>query len=242
MADLYGTNVWEGNGSINWSRVAASSNGDFTMIRAGYDSKVSNSGVTDAEFLNYTAGAAAAGIPFGLWWFCYARNAAMATGAANYAADLILNNNINPTYPVYYDFEGATIDSWNYYGVTPTTALVHEVLTAWCNTIESRGLTPGIYFNWGTYSSWDFQTLFANHPTWSHWIAQWGNRPTWETWEVWQYMGGNYGHVRVDGIPTEVDVDIIDDGYVPPTPPGPYPRPNISSMPIWFIKPRKKIL
>ena len=231
MANLYGTNVWEGNGNIDWARVKRSSNGDFTLIRAGYDStNGTDAGFVDQEFANYSAGATNAGLLVGYWWFCYAYTEQMAEDAAHFAANAIRNNGVPNTYPVYYDVEDATFDRWRQHGVTPTVLLVHRVIKKWCDTMEAEGFNCGLYFNANTYTTWNLDVLLAANPTWSRWIAQWSSvPPSWETWDFWQYMGGNYGHVMIDGIPTEVDVDMMYDGYTPPSPPS-WTR----KMPVWM--------
>lgn len=236
MATKYGFNCFAGNGAIDWNQVVSQSGKEFALIRAGFDD--GTVGWVDSRWIYNASECNRLNFPIGSWWFCYAytRQAAYANGVA--AARAVLDNNITLTYPIYYDVEDATFIEWANHGVTPTTALVHEVIAAWCNGVASQGLTPGLYFNWGTYSAYDFQTLLANNPSWSHWIAQWSSTaPNWETWDFWQYSSGDHDPNYIPGISNTVDFDIMRDGYVPPTPPGPHPTPSFSKMPIWFLKP-----
>ena len=240
MATKYGFNVYAGQGAIDWNQVVANGGKDFALIRAGFDD--GTVGWVDSRWIYNASECNRLNFPIGAWWFCYAytRQAAYANGVA--AARAVLDNNITLTYPLYYDLEDATFDEWRNHGVTPTTALVHDVVAAWCNGVASKGITPGLYFNWNTYSTWSFQTLLANNPSWSHWIAQWSSTaPSWETWDFWQYSSGDLSTNMIPGIQYSVDLDVMADGYVPPTPPtppGPYPTPTLSNMPIWlYLKP-----
>ena len=74
-----GIDVSKHNGTIDWAKVKASGKVDFAIIRAGYGKSISQK---DAQFERNYAGAKAAGLPVGAYWYSYALTPAEAEAEA----------------------------------------------------------------------------------------------------------------------------------------------------------------
>lgn len=229
MAKL-GPNVSPAQGTIDWSQVVG--NVDFVLIRAGFDdSSYPNSAYFDSQWVNNYTGAVQYNIPYGVWWFCYALNTTQARESGEAVGQYLLDHSLTPTYPIYYDIEGASITAWQNAGITVTSSFVLSIINAWCSGVESKGFLPGVYFNASMYSTYNYANLFTAHPTWSKWLAQWGStRPTWIDWDFWQYSSGDHDQNIIPGINGSVDMNYLKDGYNPPTP----PTPTLKKLPIWM--------
>ena len=223
-----GIDVSSAQGNINWNLVKPSIDFAIIHINSGTSQSV------ESKFLYNATECERLGIPYGAYWFCYDLTAQDAYNSGVAAGQIISQNNLTNTYPIYYDFE-ATGDPDNpgsvewlvQHGISVTPALVQSLIESFCNGVESQGLSAGVYFNASMYTQYQYQTLFANHPSWSKWIAQWNStQPTWTTWDFWQYSETGI----VSGISGNVDLDYKDDGYNPPTPPTPTRR----KLPIWM--------
>ena len=76
---MTGIDVSRHNGAIDWGAVKKSGKVDFSIIRAGYGKSISQK---DAKFEQNYAGAKAAGIPVGAYWYSYAITPAEAEAEA----------------------------------------------------------------------------------------------------------------------------------------------------------------
>lgn len=241
MANKKGTNVYAGYGLIDWSQVAG--NVDFALIRAGFDDSAFPDGAYfETQWVNNYTGAIANNIPYGVWWFCYALTPAIARSSGEAVGQYLIDHNLTPTYPIYYDVESSgdprypgSVETWQQAGITVTPQFVQSIIEAWCSGVESKGFATGVYFNQGMYYAYDYASMFARHPNWSYWLAQWNSpTPTWIDWDFWQYSSGDLDTNIIPGINASVDLDYLKDGYVPPGPgPGPTPTPS-GKMPFWF--------
>ena len=216
-----GIDVSSAQGIINWNQVQP--NIDFAIIHI-------NSGTTqqvESRFLYNATECERLGIPYGTYWFCYDLSPQDAYNSGVAGAQILQQNNLTNTYPMYYDFEQASIDWLTSHGVTVTNTLVQSLIESFCNGVESQGYSAGVYFNQNTYYTFSLQNLINSHPTWGHWIAQWGTvEPNWQTWDFWQYSETG----TMAGMSGTVDLDYKNDNYNPPTPPTPTGR----KLPIWM--------
>ena len=224
---LRGIDVSSAQGNIDWNQVAP--NIDFAIIHI-------NSGMTqtvESKFLYNATECERLNIPYGAYWFCYDLTPQDAYNSGVAAAQIIMQNNLTNSYPIYYDFEATgdpnnpgSVEWLQQNGITVTPALVQSLIENFCDGVESQGISTGVYFNASMYTQYQYQTLFANHSSWSKWLAEWSSvQPTWIGWDLWQYSENG----TVSGITGYVDLDYKDDGYTPsPTPV--YTR----KMPIWM--------
>lgn len=223
-----GIDVSSAQGVIDWNTVK--DNIDFAIIHI-------NSGMTQAvesRFLYNASECERLSIPYGAYWFCYDLTPQDAYNSGVAGAQILLQNNLNNTYPLYYDFEATgdpnnpgSVEWLQQNGITVTPAYVQSLIENFCNGVESQGISTGVYFNASMYTQYQYANLFTNHPSWGKWLAEWSTaQPTWISWDFWQYSETG----TVAGISGTVDLDYKSDNYNPPTPPTPTRR----KLPIWM--------
>ena len=228
MANKYGINCYSGQGNIDWSQVSQSTWKDFALICAGRGQYT-----TDAYFNQNVNGCVQNRIDLGAWWFCYSYTIYMAEAEARLFCDTVEATGYNFTYPLFWDIEEDTIRYARDNGVTITTELMHHMFRAFWDIVTARGHNCGLYFNQSFYNTYNYQYLFDQYPLMGKWIAAPGLYPTppsYPDFDIWQYdtLPAN----SVPGVSTSCDVNVIIDGYTPPTPPAPIP--TIRTMPIWM--------
>lgn len=195
-----GIDVSYAQGLIDWKRVAASGV-DFAMLRMG------KAETMDTFFEKNWAGAKAAGIPVGAYWFSYAVSAKEARQEAE-AAKKIMN-----THPLelglFYDFEYDTETKAKARGVVFSKKSRGEVIRAFCDAIPGTG----VYLNGDYLRSRLESGAVKGYPLW---IASWklpyatgfeknpASAPSeWGLPTIWQFSCKG----RIDGIRTDVDLN-----------------------------------
>lgn len=173
---------------IDWQKVKSS--GVYgVMIRAGY-----GQGNIDSDFEYNIKECNKYGIPCGVYWFSYAKNAQDAIREANYCLNAIAPYRVE--LPVAYDFEyeseqGRTFDK------VSRTSLVY----AFCCQIQAAGYYSMVYTN-GDY----MKNRFGDISPFDIWYAAWQNNPNLTKAPVdcgiWQW-----GSSKVNGIVGDVDTN-----------------------------------
>lgn len=105
----------------------------FAIIRAGY----SNS--TDSYLDASVKWCEKYNIPYGFYWYSYAKTPSDAVSEANACIKAI--SGYSPSYPIFYDLEEAAI------GKMLSKSAASMQASAFCDTIKSKGYTAGIYAN-----------------------------------------------------------------------------------------------
>ena len=200
MDSVKGMDVSEHQGVIDWDKLAASGEVDFVMIRAGY-----GQGTQDEFWLDNVAACTRLGIPFGVYWFSYARNAERARKEAEYCIEAIKPYRLS--YPVAFDFEYDSFDYLAKQGITVTKQFASDVARAFLETIEDAGYYPMLYTN-ADYLSRYFDADVASK--YDIWLAQWPSRtpdlnspPAAVRGGIWQYANDGV----VTGVKTRVDLN-----------------------------------
>lgn len=185
---------------IDWQAVAAAGV-DFAIIRVGYRGYTEGDIHEDAYFRRNIEGALAAGLEVGVYFFSQATDIWEAMAEATFVLNRIRDYEI--TYPVVFDWErqmkqgSRTLDTS---GETQTDCAV-----AFCRLIEQAGYLPMVYASPNkAYRELDLFRLTE----WPFWLAHYttdcspsGYR---YHYDMWQYTGQG----RVDGISTEVDLNL----------------------------------
>ena len=179
------------NGTINWEQVKASGiNG--AIIRCGYGLDQTNQ--DDERFIENVNGAAAAGVPIGIYLYSYAKTVEEVDNEAAHA--LRLANGLNLAMPIFYDVEEAG-----------TEEAAEERANRFIDIMQSNGKPVGIYAN----EYWYNTHLKNINPVAWRWVAKYGtntgepqNKPNVDDISIWQYTSrGN-----VNGINGNVDMSI----------------------------------
>ena len=156
-----GIDVSHNNGAVDWTKVKASGI-DFAIIRAGYGQ------FPDKEFHANMKGAAAAGLPVGIWYFSYALSIVQAAEEAAHCCGLIKQYKID--LPVYFDFEYASEEYAAKKGVKYDARMRTDAGKAFCERVRAADYTPGIYTNADYITS----RLYWNElKGYSLWLASW---------------------------------------------------------------------
>ena len=99
-----GIDVSKWNGDIDWNKVK-SDGIDYVIIRGGFG----NSSI-DPKFKSHIEGASNAGLKVGVYWFSYATSVSKAKEEAAKCLETIKPYKDKISYPVFYDFEYASVD------------------------------------------------------------------------------------------------------------------------------------
>ncbi len=191
-----GIDVSKWNGDIDWDKVK-NAGVEFAIVRAGYRGSVTGSLVQDPYFETNMKGAAAAGIPTGVYFFTQAVNEVEAVEEASMVLELVREHKLN--YPIFIDTEGAGGDGRADGLDVETRTLVCE---AFCRTIENAGYRAGVYGS----RNWYNNKLQANRlENYCIWLAEYRSVPIYQGYyQMWQHTSKG----KVDGIQGNVDMNI----------------------------------
>ena len=201
----YGIDVSSHQGRIDWNAVAATGI-EFALVRVGGRGTSTGGIYTDTFGQQNLAGATAAGIETGAYFFSQATSPEEAIEEANFVIGQLQGYNI--TGPVMFDWEMKD-KTYRVYGTTP------EVATAcaltFCKTIEDAGYRAAIYMGkyvgyvkYGAYFDQiaSYATCYAGYPASgsANCYPSFYYQPNY-----WQYSDSG----KIDGISsTHVDLDM----------------------------------
>lgn len=181
---------------IDWTKVKEAGI-QFAMIRAG--ARGTHTGdlfEDDYAQANY-AGATAAGIKVGAYFFSQAVTVDEAVAEADYLLNIIKDWNVQM--PVVYDWEFVSTDARTA-NVDPRT--LTNCAFAFCDRVKNAGYTPMIYFN--TNQSFDMLYL-AELKEYDFWLAQYDTVLKYPyKIDMWQYTDSG----TVPGIEGNVDINL----------------------------------
>lgn len=184
-----GIDVSKWQGHIDWQRVKV----DFAIIRAGISTS------KDVRFEENYAGATAAGIPVGVYWYLKAMTVEAAHREAAACIKAIAGKSL--AYPVYADIEEA---AQLRLGRDKLTAIA----AAFLEDVEAAGYFVGLYS-----SKSHLETCFTAEirERYAVWVAHYGVGKTTYSgrYGMWQYTDKG----KVDGITGAVDLDIAYEDY-----------------------------
>ena len=191
-----GIDVSKWNGEIDWDKVK-NAGVEFVIIRAGYRGSVTGSLVEDPYFDRNMKGAAASGIPVGVYFFTQAVNEVEAVEEASAVLQLIREYHLE--YPVFIDTEGAGGNGRADGLDAETRTLVCE---AFCRTISNAGNQAGVYASRNWYNN-NLQTDKLEN--YCIWLAEYRSVPIYQGYyQMWQYTSKG----SIDGISGNVDMNI----------------------------------
>ena len=202
---LQGIDVARYQEKVDWETVKASGR-SFVFIRAGYRGYGAEGTLnTDLNFETNYAGATAAGMDVGVYFFSQATTEDEAKAEAQYVLKLLNGRALG--LPVMMDLEIATDASGRstgrLYNAKLSDEMYAKVCLAFCREIEKNGYTAGVYTGSGILNKGVNKALEeAGYPVWlAHWTVQ--TRYDGE-FTYWQYTGGS----DVAGIAAKTDKDV----------------------------------
>ena len=193
-----GVDVAEHDHEIDWDAVAADGI-DFAMIRLGYRGATEGELYLDEYYQANMAGAKAAGLDRGVYFFSQATTPEEAVEEADFVLANLGGESL--VYPIAYDFERVTG-----VGETRVSGLSDEQLSAiadaFCDRIEAAGYRTLVYGNTYDLDSYNVDALTGRHIWW----AEYGVEAPSHDLDIvmWQYT--NSGSVA--GIDGGVDLNI----------------------------------
>lgn len=184
-----GIDVSKWQGRIDWPRVKV----DFAIIRAGISTS------KDVRFEENYAGATAAGIPVGVYWYLRAMTVEAAHREAAACIKAISGKKLS--YPVYADIEEAA-------QLRLGRDKLSAIAAAFLEDVEAAGFFAGLYS-----SKSHLETCFTPEirERYAVWVAHYGVGKTTYSgrYGMWQYTDKG----TVDGISGAVDLDIAYEDY-----------------------------
>lgn len=189
-----GIDVSNHQGTVDWNKVKAAGI-DFAILKVGpvY-------GKPDDSFERNAAECERLGIPYGVYYYSYARS----VEDANKEADRTLAwlGGHHPSLPVYYDLE----DSYILQDPDFSKDKLTQIAQAFCNCMEAVGFKSGIYANLNWLNN------YLNSPSLSgydHWVAQYNWRCDYAgSYSFWQYSSSG----NVPGVNGRCDMNYCFNG------------------------------
>ena len=189
-----GIDVSNHQGTVDWNKVKATGI-DFAILKVGpvY-------GKPDDSFERNAAECERLGIPYGVYYYSYARS----VEDANKEADRTLAwlGGHHPSLPVYYDLE----DSYILQDPDFSKDKLTQIAQAFCNRMEAVGFKSGIYANLNWLNN------YLNSPSLSgydHWVAQYNWRCDYAgSYSFWQYSSSG----NVPGVNGRCDMNYCFNG------------------------------
>lgn len=213
-----GIDVARYQGTIDWEKVAEDGI-DFAMIRIGYRANADGSIEEDSNARYNLQEAQKYGIQIGVYFFSTAISEEEAVEEAMWVVDLIEHYSI--TYPVAYDCENFSDTDSRQYGLSKRQRT--DFAMAFLKTIEDQGYEGMFYASKNDMnhnSKWDVSRIEKKYKIW---VAQYPKYPYPDTEKssyedvhhMWQYATDG----EVDGIATDVDLNVAYFGYTGIKPP-----------------------
>lgn len=176
---MKGIDVSYAQRNVDWAKVKESGI-DFAIIRAGYGRYSPDQ--VDAMFESHYAGATAAGLHVGAYWYSYATDVAGAREEAEACLKVIAGKKFD--FPIFYDVEESR---------TFNSGKTDEIVRTFCEILEDHKYFAGIY----SFKA-SLQTHFSANvrKRFSTWLAHWVNESNYsDPYDIHQYSdrGSVYG-------------------------------------------------
>ena len=188
---------------IDWKKVKAAGV-DFVMIRAGFRGYGSGLLVEDDMFYTNLAGAKAAGLSVGVYFFSQAINEVEGVEEASMVLSLLKKYGISIDYPIAFDSEYSGAAGNTGRADRLTKAERTAVAVAFCQTIRNGGGIPMVYASKSWLENNLSTSAFSGFYIWlAHYTPD--GKPSSYTgrYEMWQYTSQG----SIDGIKGNVDLN-----------------------------------
>lgn len=192
-----GIDVSTHQGLIDWQAVA-DAGVEFAILRVGYRGSTEGKLYEDEQFSENLAGARAAGLQIGVYFFSQALTTEEAEEEAELACRLLDGESLE--LPVFYDWEevsgGSRVES-------AASVPMTDCAIAFCEAVERKGYTAGVYFNQSYgYGYLELERL----QDYTLWLAEYCDTPSFRYhFDCLQYTDSG----TVDGIEGAVDLNLM---------------------------------
>ena len=192
-----GIDVSKYQGNINWNEVKASGV-KYAILRVGYRGWGSGVLVEDDYIRKNLAGARAAGIDVGLYFFSQAVNEVEAVEEASMCIEILNGSRIE--YPIFIDIETS---GGNGKGRADNNSreMRTKIAIAFCETIKSRGYKAGVYANKNYLTNYMDASRLSQYYIW---LAHYTSKTDYAgKYDMWQYSSKG----SIPGIKGNVDMN-----------------------------------
>lgn len=202
ITSAVGIDVSEHQGEIDWETVKASGV-SFAFIRCGARAYGSGVLLKDSCFERNIAGAEAAGIDVGVYFYSQAITTEEAVEEAEMAISMIGDHKL--TYPLVYDWETVITDSARTDDISVD--MLTDCTKAFCERVKEAGFTPMVYQNQRTSL---LKLELPEIAEYDFWLAEYHPQASYYyDYRIWQFCSD--GHVP--GIDGTVDINICYQPY-----------------------------
>lgn len=180
---IKGVDISEFNGKVDFNLLK--SNGiQFVIIRTGFGSDYP--GQQDKYLEQNIKGCEAAGLPWGVYHYAYAKTRQGGIDEANHCLRLL--NGRKPSYGVWYDMEDSSTVNGDLNGAAD----------GFCSTIQNKGLYVGIYANLNWWNNYLTGSAFSKY---DKWVAQYNSTCQYKgSYGIWQFTSSlSIGGKNFDG-------------------------------------------
>lgn len=198
MSLLKGIDVSGSNGIVDWDK-AKDAGLDFAIIRCGFGDDIQSQ--DDVQFLRNVGECERLGIPWGIYLYSYAMNAAGIVSEISHVLRLLAGK--KPAYPVFIDMEDADGYKEKHGGV-PSKQFITDMIKGFCSAVEKAGYKPGWYCNKDWYNNHLYPKQLSQ---WPFWFARPGVDSPDLTCQIWQSQFGELGGTW-PGVNVSCDLDI----------------------------------
>lgn len=196
---LRGIDVSRFQGEIDWNAVKAQGI-DFAILRVGGRYQESGGIYDDRLFEEYYAGAHAAGLQLGVYFYSQAISVEEAIEEADYVRSKITGKYIDG--PVVFDWETAGVSGARTNNIPAS--LVTDCAIAYCNYFKALGYQPMVYLmRYDGYMRYDLSRLL-DYDWWYAGEYNGDSPKFFYDFQLWQYTSS----ARLDGVEGEVDMDL----------------------------------
>ena len=193
-----GVDVSSHQGVIDWQAVA-DSGVEFAMIRIGFRGYLEGEINTDTKALENIAGAKAAGLDVGVYFFSQALTRQEAAREAAWCVTFLENTELEM--PLVFDWEHVESAEARTAGFSDR-ALLTACARSFCDVVSAAGYEPMVYFN--VYQARGLYDLTALRD-YGFWLAQYEEGLDFShAVDLWQYTESG----EVEGIQGRVDLDL----------------------------------
>lgn len=197
--------ISEFQGNVDFNKVKADGI-KGVVLRAGY-----GRGNVDGKFRENIKKAINTGLPIGIYWFSYAYTAEMAKREAQYCNDVIAPYKDHINLPVFFDWEGDSMNYMKKNGVAPSKSLITEMNKVFCERVNELGYEAGYYLNLDYSRNWVDESKLKKY---KRWLAWWTSQKQTDCY-MWQYTDKG----KVSGIGGYVDMNELYGASTTPTSP-----------------------
>ena len=127
------------NGYVDWDTLWNSGEIDGVILRIGYSLGM------DRMFTNYLSEARRLGIPYSVYHFSIAENGYEAQNEANHLLSWYSNNNLSPTYGVFYDIESWYNPEDGHSSDGISKAAYDEIISTYKTALNNNGIYMSLY-------------------------------------------------------------------------------------------------